>query len=303
MPDPRMCLDKTLTPREQAEAAVLAVREAAFNAPDPAALADVTQALSHPEAAVLLTGKRWAVGRTIKIQFLNGDPTIIAKVKQVVAEWMEYANLKFVYVNSGGEIRINFDASGGSWSYIGTDSLTIPKDRPTMNFGWFTSSTDITEIRRTAVHEFGHMAGLGHEHSSPVASIPWDKEAAYAYYQRTQGWSRSQVDAQVFQRYSTPQTQFTAFDRDSIMEYPVDDSLTIGNFSIPLNTDLSAMDKKFVSEVYPLPKPPADGTLQKLRQAKRRIVGRIQTRTKASAADRGRLKKVNEQIKAILGGK
>ncbi len=56
-----------------------------------------------------------------------------------------------------------------------------------MNFGWFDDSTPDNEFSRTVIHEFGHALGCVHEHSSPAATIPWNRDAVYAYYLATQG--------------------------------------------------------------------------------------------------------------------
>ena len=59
--------------------------------------------------------------------------------------------------------------SGGSWSYIGTDALHIPKESKTMNLGFID--------RSTVMHEFGHALGLIHEHQSPFkGGFGWNKE-------------------------------------------------------------------------------------------------------------------------------
>ena len=46
-------------------------------------------------------------------------------------------------------------------------------------------------------------------------------------------------------------TQFSEFDRHSIMLYPIQDNLTIGNYEVGWNNDLSDMDKGFIGTVYP----------------------------------------------------
>jgi len=33
-------------------------------------------------------------------------------------------------------VRIGFDLTDGSWSYVGRDILTVPGTERTMNFGW-----------------------------------------------------------------------------------------------------------------------------------------------------------------------
>jgi hypothetical protein len=100
------------------------------------------------------------------------------------------------------------------------------------------------------LHEFGHALGCIHEHQSPDQRIPWDKEAVYAYYAQ-QGWSRLQVDANLFRAYSPEGIQFSRFDRESIMLYAVDNALTRGDWEVGWNTELSDEDEAFIRGQYP----------------------------------------------------
>ncbi|MBK8444383.1 MAG: hypothetical protein IPL35_13645 [Sphingobacteriales bacterium] len=149
------------------------------------------------------------------------------------------------------DIRISFKADRGSWSHIGKNATYISQNNPTMNFGWLKDNTDIVEINRVVLHEFGHALGLVHEHQSPVANINWNKAAVKSYYLNNMGWSESQVESNVFQMYSVGETNFTAFDAQSIMLYPIDKRLTTDNFSTNWNTDLSVTDKEFIGSIYP----------------------------------------------------
>ena len=93
------------------------------------------------------------------------------KVKTVVQEWEKYANVKFTFVATGkATIRITFDTTSGSWSYVGNEVGLIKPNEATMNLGWIgSSSTTITADEKGVIlHEFGHTLGLMHEHQSPV---------------------------------------------------------------------------------------------------------------------------------------
>jgi hypothetical protein len=184
--------------------------------------------------------------------FLDGDPVVQQRVQPFAHLWEQYANIKFEFGDDpNAEIRISFKQSG-SWSYLGTDALTIPKNQPTMNYGWLRQSTDDEEYSRVVVHEFGHSLGCIHEHQNPSTDIPWDKEAVYKYYQGPpNNWTKAQVDVNLFTRYSADITQFSQFDRESIMLYPVPNDLTIGDFEVGWNTKLSAQDKAFIATLYP----------------------------------------------------
>jgi len=93
------------------------------------------------------------------------------KVKNTISEWSNYANISFSFVQEGTpQIRIAFDANGGSWSFVGKENNSIASDKPTMNLGWLDGSSDTITADEHGVilHEFGHAIGLLHEHQSPL---------------------------------------------------------------------------------------------------------------------------------------
>ena len=55
----------------------------------------------------------------------------------------------------------------------------------------------------------------------------------------------------LFAKYSTTQTQYSAYDTQSIMHYSISSSLTTNGFSVGSNTVLSTTDKQFIASVYP----------------------------------------------------
>lgn len=203
-----------------------------------------------PGGPVAVTAKLWKPGRTLRIKFLQGDPVVQKKVREAALEWTRYANLHFEFVSEGdSELRISFE-QGGSWSYVGTDSLTTPQDKPTINLGWLTAKTTDEEIRRVVIHEFGHTLGLVAANQSPVANIPWNKKAAYEYYGKM-GWDRQTVDYNVFTKYNPDQVKYGPPDPYSIMYHPVPREATDGKLEIFQGTELSEGDKQFIAQLYP----------------------------------------------------
>ena len=199
--------------------------------------------------------KKWPNGTRLRVRFLDGAPAIQEKVKSYAEAWHPHSNVTFEFVSSGpAEIRVSFVPDGTSWSALGTDALNrdwFPADQPTMNFGWLTEDSPDDEYSRVVIHEFGHALGCIHEHQNPDADIPWNTEAVYRYY-AARGWSKPVVDHNIFRRYEKSQTQFSDFDRESIMLYAIPpELLTDPSKAVGWNRTLSNRDKEFMKKIYP----------------------------------------------------
>ena len=201
--------------------------------------------------------KLWENGRHLRVKFLDGILEVKSKVTVIAKEWEAIANLSLDFVNNGAaEIRISFAEKGFSWSTVGTDALIVPASQSTMNYGWLEPTTSLREYQRVVRHEFGHALGMIHEHQNPAAlgQIPWDKEKVYVYYAQ-QGWSRADVDFNIFEVYTEDSTNHTSFDPTSIMEYAIPDALTVGSYAVGWNTTFSPTDIEFMRRQYPKDSP------------------------------------------------
>lgn len=210
--------------------------------------------VSNATRAAALRSKIWEpAGRTLRVRFLDGEPTVQQKVIRFAQLWTEHANIQFDFGDHAvAEIRISFQQPG-SWSFIGTDALGVPAAEPTMNFGWLTPGTATDEVQRVVLHEFGHALGLVHEHQNPAAAIPWNRAAVYDYYAGPpNNWTPEQVEVNLFQTYGAELTQHSAFDPQSIMLYPIPVEFTEGGFCVGLNQTLSAVDREYIAAWYPV---------------------------------------------------
>ena len=130
-----VCVDRIIPYEQKIKAAEIAVKHNAANA--PRALVRLPGVSNHPAKIALLTGKKWVNGTELSIAFMDGSKTQQQKVTDHAVQWMKYSNIRLKF--GGGksaQIRISFNADPGSWSYVGTDNLTISKNEPTMNYGW-----------------------------------------------------------------------------------------------------------------------------------------------------------------------
>jgi len=231
--------------------------------------------------AAFYTAKLWPKGSIIKLQFLpqssntqvaswtmieemkarrdaDGSPSPIDPieyeirklshqdaVKKVIQERIApITDLKFDFVETGGNVRIGFDASKGSWSMLGTDCLRSQPGEKTMNFAWMDAAT--------IMHECGHLLGMIHEHDNPDQNpIQWNLPALYKWAEQTQGWTKAQVDHNIVNKYKISQLNASKFDPYSIMLYFFPASLTLNHKATNINQRLSPVDVTYISKIYP----------------------------------------------------
>ena len=196
----------------------------------------------------------------------QGDPSIIldplqykfsnsilpidikSAIQEIVAERIQpYISMNLIFVPYGdySDVRISFDSTKGSYSYIGTDCQQIPQSSETMNFAWFDVGT--------VIHEFGHVLGLIHEHQTTLANpIIWNTQALYAWALEYSGWNQQQVQDQIIYRYSQSSINGSNFDPDSIMLYFFPASVTLNNTGTKQNYILSPLDVIYINQQYPL---------------------------------------------------
>ena len=272
----KMCLNAVLPPEKLPEASVAALRENPNNAPNGAVLLDAITSgfVPHasasmgglvggpsapPLAAMLYTQKKWRPGRTLKVAFFDtalASKRLRGRIREKFEELEDVFNLRYEWLGfrvEDADVRINVDSSGGSWSYLGTDVLSIARDRPTMNFGWFDEGTDEEELNRTVKHEAIHNAACGHEHQNPKAGLKWNVPAVLRHYGGPpNNWSEQDVYHQVINPAKADQIAGTRRDPESIMHYAVPAELLLDpSQAVGWNSSLSKLDRKFLRDMYP----------------------------------------------------
>lgn len=256
-PDLRLCIDRVVPDSYQPARAETrrALDEAVRSGLLPEDTVDASGVIA-PARLVAIALKKWTNRSEIRCAFLDGSEKQRATVEEKAKIWEKHAGISLAFGNDpDAEIRISFSADAGSWSAVGTDCLIedyFPKYQPTMNFGWLRDDTDDTEYERVTVHEFGHALGCIHEHQAPTANLRWNKPEVYRVFGGAPNfWTKAQIDHNILNRYSRAQTQFSAFDRQSIMLYAFPGSLFLDGQGTPSNTHLSETDKQFIGTLYP----------------------------------------------------
>jgi hypothetical protein len=206
---------------------------------------------------ILSNNKKWVNGTLIKYMFVEGPKEQRDVVKKAFQQWKDLGiGLSFSETDQVDEsiVRIGFDQTDGSWSYVGRDILTIPKPDRTMNFGW-----DLTADAyglTTALHEIGHTIGFQHEHQSPFAGIVWNTDAVYREFSGPpNNWPKDQIDSNIINKIPANQLTGSKWDPTSIMEYEFGPGLVIepAEFKVGIFPPgiLSSVDIKGVTSFYP----------------------------------------------------
>lgn len=113
-----------------------------------------------------------------------------------------------------------------------------------------TEDTPPDRARGVILHEFGHVLGAIHEHQSPLAQIPWDRDAVYAHYAEL-GRDAEWVNVNIF-NVPFPESEIDADnDHHSVMVYPYPASFTTNATWVDWASELSTRDYQRVASIYP----------------------------------------------------
>lgn len=258
------CVIKELPEHLQIEAAQAAVEINPQNSPRIVAANGLAAfAPLSPSHVALLTSRRWGASVDHGVQFLDGpDAATRRMILEHMNAWGQFANVRFRETNQQGDCRISRTSGEGYYSFLGTDTRSVPAGQPTMNLDSFTSQSPVSEYKRVVRHETGHHIGLPHEHERQEVIALLDVEKTVAWFQQNVGWDRQTTMQQVFEPLSPGEITVAAGGADarSIMCYQFDGACTKSGRPIPGGLDIDAIDAAFVSKIYPKDTTPVNPT-------------------------------------------
>ena len=226
--------------------------------------------------------KYWKGGKVdLTVSFLDGPDTATRKsILEHMNAWSRWCAVVFRETKGTGQVRISRiteaedPENSGYWSYVGTDIRKISLGDPTMNLEGFTAKTPLSEYRRVVRHEAGHTLGCEHEHMRRQIVDRIDKEKAYAYFAKTDHWSKKDVNLQVLTPIEevaligTPKVDMT-----SIMCYDLPGTIMKDGKPVTGGLDINANDGAFMGTLFPKKAPAKTAkkkTASKKKSAKQR---------------------------------
>lgn len=249
------CVIKAVPDRLLQRAARNAISINPANAPQMAPIARSAMGVIAPNRIAVMVSKYWGNRpRRLTVSFVNSARSASAALRRKILShlnaWSTSGCISFVETSGTGQVRIDFGPTG-HWSYLGTDILSIPTNRPTMNLQAFDRENRESEFYRVVRHEAGHTLGFPHEHARQEIVARIEPNRAYAWFWQNYRWDRQTVDEQVLTPLSSNSIFGTGPDQTSIMCYQLPAQITRDGRPIIGGTDINATDHAFNGRIHP----------------------------------------------------
>lgn len=177
-------------------------------------------------------------GTELKIQ-INGTQKFKDDVKAVLTNNAQpYINLKFNFVDSGGDVTIDNNYTGGGVTNgLGTKSPSI-----------HISSAQTGLV----LHEFGHALGMYHEMQNPNIKLTWNQSVLLSQY----GGNKQFVDSQITFTVQPNTVNATPFDKNSVMIYPLPANTNKEGIAMGGINKYTDLDRQWLALSYGKPSQP-----------------------------------------------
>lgn len=209
----------------------------------------------------------------LTVKFLNGTERYQIQVKEVVREWEKAAGVRFNFVKDDQDalIRVGFDYIPGmmsSWAITGTDHLQLydQQQEPTIHFARWRRSPDQLKYS-DVLRAFGQALGLELEFRHPTFDPGWitdengnvDEARIREYWERELKnyitWEElKKMVLDPLQDQPSLIYKTDSYDPESVMTWPLYEmiakNIPLIEFEDDYKTELSALDKKFIQEIY-----------------------------------------------------
>lgn len=208
----------------------------------------------------VVTARKWpSTGVRLSVSFMDKPSAALrSRLLLHMNAWGEHANVLFSETQGIGQVRIarldSPEDMAGYWSYLGTEILDIPEDEPTMNLEGFTMRISEAEFKRVVRHEAGHTLGFDHEHMRSDIIKQIDREKAFAFYLKSQGWDQQETIDQVLTPLAKKSIMGTKeVDPLSIMCYQLPGKIMKNRKPVIGGRDINPIDFAFAKKLYPKP--------------------------------------------------
>ena len=200
---------------------------------------DINERSGEPEfRAVGVKNVFYKPGSALKIQ-INGTQKFKDDVKAVLTNNAQpYINLKFNFVDSGGNVVIDNNYKGGGVTRcLGCQSPSIS-----------ISSAEVGLV----LHEFGHALGMHHEMKNPNIKLTWNQSVLLKQY----GNKLQFVNSQILEKLPAKDVTATAFDKNSVMIYPLPASTNAEGIAMGGVNKYTDLDRQWLETTYGKPSQP-----------------------------------------------